>query len=256
MKSKKNEVPGFDEIIFENRNKEYGAYDLRKRYSAATIWSLAGGVALFTIITVGLSLSIERKAIGDDRPSAGYILEFDTLLREIYKLPEVPEIPKPAVKVNAYVAPVIVEKLDSGDITLVSVASLDTVSNRPVDAVVEPLGEPILIAMEEPEPKVFVEEMPVFPGGEQELIKFIYSNIEYPAEASENNIEGRVVLKFVVNGDGTVTRIEILKGVHPVLDQEAKRVVSMFPKWKPGRQNGEPVPVWFSVPVNFKLKRN
>ena len=124
------------------------------------------------------------------------------------------------------------------------------------DIIIEPAGDPVIIVKEEPEPKIFVEEMPVFPGGDMALMKFIYDNIKYPAEAADNNVEGRVVLKFVVSADGSVTRIQVLKGVHPVLDREAERVVSMFPKWKPGRQNGEPVPVWFTVPVTFTLKKN
>jgi protein TonB len=256
MKRKNNEAPGFDEIIFENRNKEYGAYDLRKRYPAATFWSITGGVALFVSVTIGLSLSMERDATGGTEPYAGYIVEFDTIQTEIYRQPEIPEIPKPEITVNAYIPPVVVEKLDSGDVTLASVVSLDSVKNKPVDLVIDPVADPVVIIKKDPEPVFIVEEMPAFPGGEKSLMKFIYDNIEYPAEAAENNIEGRVILKFVVGTDGSVTRIEIIKGIHPVLDQEAVRVVSLLPKWKPGRQNGEQVPVWFTVPVNFKLKRN
>jgi len=88
------------------------------------------------------------------------------------------------------------------------------------------------------------------------LLKFINDNIKYPEEAAVNGVQGRVVLRFVVATDGSIKRIEIFKGVHPVLDQEAVRVLSMMPRWKPGRQNGIPASVWFTVPVNFKLKEN
>lgn len=256
MKRKIKEVPGFDEIIFENRNKEYGAYDLRKRYPAATFWSMTGGVALFVSLTIGLSMSMEREGIGDTDPFGGYIERSDTIFTELYRPPDPPEIQKPVITVNAYSPPEIVEKLDSGDITLASVATLDSTINKPVDTVIDPVDDPVVMVKKETEPVFIVEEMPVFPGGESSLMKFIYDNIKYPALASENNLEGRVVLKFVVNSDGSVTRIEIIKGIHPVLDQEAVRVVSMLPDWKPGRQNGEPVPVWFTVPVTFKLKKN
>jgi protein TonB len=99
-----------------------------------------------------------------------------------------------------------------------------------------------------------VEESPVFPGGEIALLKYIAENTKYPQEAAENNIQGKVIVKFAVSSDGSVKRIEILRGVHPTLDQEAMRVVSTLPLWKPGKQNGKPVSVWFMVPVSFELK--
>jgi TonB family protein len=108
----------------------------------------------------------------------------------------------------------------------------------------------------EPEPQVYVEEMPTFPGGNEALLKLIAESIKYPDEASNNGIQGRVTIRFVVASDGSVKNVEVMRGVHPSLDGEAVRVVSNLPKWNPGKQNGRPVPVWFFVPVNFKLKYN
>ena len=100
---------------------------------------------------------------------------------------------------------------------------------------------------------VVVEEMPGFPGGDAALMDFIYSNIEYPESAKSRGIMGRVILRFAVMADGSVDQVTVLKGVDPSLDFEAIRVIRMLPKWKPGKQGGKPVNVWYSVPVTFQL---
>jgi TonB family protein len=101
---------------------------------------------------------------------------------------------------------------------------------------------------------VVVEEMPTFPGGETELMKFIYANIQYPDIAKEKNIQGRVILRFCVTYKGGVDQVTVLKSVDPGLDQEAIRVIKMLPAWTPGKQGGKPVNVWYSVPITFSLK--
>ena len=100
-----------------------------------------------------------------------------------------------------------------------------------------------------------VEEMPDFPdGGLQGLLKFLAKNIKYPVIAQENGIQGRVVCAFVVNKDGSIVDIEVLRGVDPSLDKEAVRVLGTMPKWKPGEQRGKPVRVKYTVPVMFRLQ--
>jgi TonB family protein len=99
-----------------------------------------------------------------------------------------------------------------------------------------------------------VEQMPEFPGGTKSLYDFIYKNIEYPAMARENNIEGTVHIQFVVNIDGSVSDITVLRGPGEGLNNEAIRVVGMLPKWKPGKQRGKAVPVYFTLPIKFKLE--
>lgn len=100
-----------------------------------------------------------------------------------------------------------------------------------------------------------VEEIPDFPdGGLQGLLKFLAKNIKYPVIAQENGIQGRVVCAFVVNKDGSIVDIEVLRGVDPSLDKEAVRVLSTMPKWKPGKQRGKPVRVKYTVPVMFRLQ--
>lgn len=99
-----------------------------------------------------------------------------------------------------------------------------------------------------------VEQMPEFPGGMQELLKYLAKAIRYPVIAQENGVQGRVVCSFVVNRDGSIVDAEVLRGVDPSLDQEALRVISTMPKWKPGMQRGKPVRVKYTVPVTFRLQ--
>lgn len=101
---------------------------------------------------------------------------------------------------------------------------------------------------------IVVENKPEFPGGDGALLKFINQSIKYPVIAQENGIQGRVVCSFVINRDGSVVDVEVLKGIDPSLDKEAIRVVSNMPKWEPGKQRGKPVRVKFTVPITFRLQ--
>jgi protein TonB len=255
MKREKSRVPKFDEIIFENRNKEYGAFDLRKRYKSVTSLSILIAVTLsVTLVTV--SFKTTEAPSGSQIQATSVVAVIDDYDPTLIKVQ--PEIKPPGLLAEAprNVAPVIVtdtalatnfipimedliRTITNGDVN-------DTVAR--VVVITEEIGEP-----SEPEPFFVVEEMPEFPGGNKALLEYISNNLVYPGEALENSIQGRVILQFIVREDGSVGRIELLKGVDPLLDQEAMRVISSLPRLKPGKQNGVPVPVWFSVPVNFQL---
>ena len=126
-------------------------------------------------------------------------------------------------------------------------------------AVDEPFSSTITLKFKLPDqiigeaPFVAVEQMPVYPGGDAELFKFIYSHIVYPEAAKAEKIEGRVILRFIINPEGNVEGISIVRGVHPLLDNEAVRVLKLVPPFKPGMQGGKAVNVWYSLPVTFKL---
>ena len=110
----------------------------------------------------------------------------------------------------------------------------------------------------EPEPEeeeifMVVEDQPEFPGGTAALLEYLRKNIKYPAICRENNIQGRVLVTFIVNKDGAIVEPEVVKSVNPSLDTEALRVISTMPNWKPGSQRGKPVRVKYTVPVNFRL---
>jgi protein TonB len=255
MKRNEEKVPKFDEIIFENRNKEYGAYDLRKRYKTATSISILSALAICTAIVAGISLSTES---GTAKGGKDVII---IVQPELYKPPEVtqPDVkpPRELVKLSQNVTPKVVDdtSLVTEFIPITDVLINTTVNGDVNDTVayVEPTDD--IVPREE---KIFivVQEPPMYPGGDGALLQFIGKNIVYPPEAISNNIQGRVILKFVVTENGSVGKIELLKGVDPLLDQEAIRVVGTIPKFKPGRQGGTPVCVWYSVPVLFQLQGN
>jgi periplasmic protein TonB len=255
MKRNEKKVPEFDEIIFANRNRNYGAYDLRKRYKSATSLSILGGVALCAGLLIVLSILNQNDAAATPGKEIFVIIKPDNNLTSVKVKPPEPEKPLPPPVQNKYTAPDIVD--DSVKITntmVINDYAVDSVQNGTVtdkDTVtyVEITEIPV-----DPEPVISVEEMPEFPGGIAVLLKFIAENLKYPAEAIENNIQGRVIMKFAIMADGSVSRIEILRGINPLLDEEALRVISLLPKWKPGRQNGKAVPVWFTVPVTYQLK--
>ena len=104
------------------------------------------------------------------------------------------------------------------------------------------------------EPFDVVEDMPAFPGGMEAMIQFISSNIKYPADAKKQKVDGRVLVNFVVEKDGSITEVKVIKPTFPSLDAEAVRVVKAMPKWKPGYQKGQAVRVQFTMPINFSLK--
>jgi periplasmic protein TonB len=254
MKRNEKKVPEFDDIIFENRNMEYGAYDLRRRYKSVTSFSILGAIALCITVLLVLFFTTDNGTASTGRENI-VILKLDKFIQVIPERPEV-KIPPELVKTPQNVVPEVVS--DTAVITSF-IPITDEINQNTTDGNVNDSVTYTVVPDEivPAEPKVFirVEEMPEFPGGESALLAFIGNNVDYPAEAIENNIEGRIFLKFVVQPDGSVGKIEILKGVDPLLDGEAIRVVSILPRFKPGKQNGEPVAVWYSVPVLFKINK-
>ena len=130
-------------------------------------------------------------------------------------------------------------------------------SNEDKGEAVEIKYVPAVVEEEEvEEQQIFqvVEEMPEFPGGMAECMKFLAKNIKYPTIAQENGTQGRVIVQFVVNRDGSIVDAKVVRSVDPYLDKEALRVINTMPKWKPGMQRGKPVRVKFTVPVMFRLQ--
>ena len=252
MKRKNEKVPGFDEIIFENRNKEYGAYNLRKQYNSATSISILGGVAFCGMLFVALSFSTEKGKASDD-PTIVIIDMANPILPD----PVIPETRPPsgipesmknlAPEVTSDTTEILIPLLTTDEI-------LATTQNTDINDTVKFIETSDPVIPVEPEPYVTVKEMPEFPGGIPALMEFISKNLTYPEEAVENNIQGRVVLKFVVRADGSVGRIEIVGGIDQSLNEEAIKVVKSLPAFRPGRQDGVPVPVWFIIPVLFRLE--
>ena len=137
----------------------------------------------------------------------------------------------------------------------VETIEINTEDDKDVEVVIAP---PVEAPVEEEEEEVIfmvVETMPEFPGGQQALFKFLGENVKYPVIAQENGIQGRVICQFVVNKDGSIVDVVVVRSSgEPSLDKEALRVINSMPKWKPGKQRGKPVRVKYTVPVNFRLQ--
>ena len=154
-------------------------------------------------------------------------------------------------------APEIVEELNivEDDVVTESVEINTEDDKNKVVAISAPVTSSAPIEEEEDQ-VIFqvVEKMPSFPGGDAALFKFLNENVKYPVIAQENGVQGRVICQFVVNRDGSIVDVEVVRSVDASLDKEAIRVIKSMPKWSPGQQRGKPVRVKYTLPVNFKLQ--
>jgi protein TonB len=258
MANEKIKAPAFDDIVFENRNKEYGAYSLRKKYNRNVIIALIIGIFILgtAVITPYLNAkAAENKAKKAERQVEIKMENLDQP-QQIAPPPPPPPPPPDAVQQARYVPPVVVDSIKPEEATQLMSADQAQVEvkNEEVVAEVAVVAEEVQENVDEAEPFVVVEEMPMFPGGESALLAYISEHTQYPEVAKENNIQGKVIVRFCVTSKGGVDKVEILKSVDPELDKEAIRVVKTLPAFKPGKQGGKPVPVWYMVPINFTLK--
>ncbi|NLH28589.1 MAG: energy transducer TonB, partial [Bacteroidales bacterium] len=152
-------------------------------------------------------------------------------------------------------APEILEVVEEKVETRIQINIEDDQSRAQIQTFVPPPPPPKPKEEATEEIFVVVEEMPEFPGGQSALMKYLSENIRYPVIAQENGIEGRVICSFVVERDGSITDVQVVRGVDPSLDKEAVRVIQSMPKWKPGKQRGKPVRVRFTLPIVFRLQQ-
>ena len=176
---------------------------------------------------------------------------------EIVAPPPAPPPPVDIVQQAKYIPPVVVDTIKPEETQRLMTAdeAQIEVRNREAVEIVQDIKPEVQEDEVEPEPFISVEEMPVFPGGYAGLLKYLYDNTKYPEIARNNNIQGKVIVKFCVTATGGVDLVSIFKGVDPELDAEAIRVVKTLPKFKPGKQGGKCVRVWFSVSINFQIQR-
>lgn len=259
MAKEKIYSPAFDDIVFESRNKEYGAYKLRKKYSRNVLISLLIATIIMStaIITPYLNAkAAENRAKRAERQVEIKMENLDQPNETVAPPPPPPPPPAEAAQQAKYVPPVVVDSVkpeENVQLMTADEAQIEVKDQEVVEVVAEVKEE---VQEEDPEatPFVVVEEMPMFPGGDAELLKYIAEHTQYPEIAKENNIQGRVIVRFCVTSKGGVNQVSILKGVDPELDKEAIRVVNSLPAFKPGKQGGKPVPVWYMVPITFTLK--
>ena len=265
------------EMVFEGRNKEYGAYRLRKNagkrnlYSLITIFIAAlaiwGGISLVKFVesrtkTVAQTSVAELSALNQPKKKAEVKQQQKVKLEQPEKVVErvksSVKFTAPVIKKDDEVKPE--DELKTQDelmSTKTAIGALDVKGNDDANGEVLKIKE--AVAQPEPKPeveKVFdvVEQMPSFPGGPSALMEWLSNNVKYPVVAQENGVQGRVVVSFVVERDGSITDVKVVRGVDPSLDKEASRVVRAMPRWIPGMQNGSAVRVKYNVPVAFRLQ--
>ncbi|MGX5817855.1 TonB family protein [Chitinophaga lutea] len=269
----------FLDILFDERNKSYGAYELRRRYNNRVRNSVMG-MAGFVGLVIGGYL-VSTRLVASDHTPAPVVVHETTVIREI-PVEERRVTPPPTVREPApaalkptekFATPKIVEndKVPPED----EVKKISELENKAIGFKSNPDGDPdgsdigvpegqltggsgvvtVEGAPTEEKPFITVEIMPEFPGGEAALMKYLKGSIRYPHMAAENNIQGTVFVRFVVQANGEIANVEVQGAKHGGgLEEEAMRVVKKMPKWKPGRQQGRNVPVYFNLPIKFFME--
>jgi periplasmic protein TonB len=250
----------FDDLLFEKRNRDYGAYQLRKRYNSVIVT----GIFLATCIVVLLVLLPFFSNRGNDRVLRGG-LNYVSVNMENLEPPIDPIIIPPAPpppeethiqEVVQYIPPVVVDTLLPLEPTQATADDILAHSeNDRTNASATGSGDDLLSGLdgsETGEAFFVVEVMPLFKGGDlSKFREWVGKRTNYPQAAYERKIRGTVFLTFIVEKDGSVSNVTVVKGVDPLLDNEAIKAISESPKWTPGLQRGQPVRVRFSIPLNF-----
>ena len=274
--------PKWVEMVFAGKNKEYGAYQLRKGTSGRNIKALLILVIAAALLGGFLAWKVIEQKQAEEQQAYMEAMELAKLQQQAKKEEKKKEPVKPKIEpkkeipvareTQKFTAPVIkkdelvkeenqVKQMDKLD-EKVAVGTENKEGTK--DRLAEAVRSDIAVAAPPPPPapkpevsnKVFdvVEEMPHFPGGPAALQAFLSSNTKYPVVAQENGVQGRVIVSFVVERDGSITDVKVVRSVDPSLDREATRVVKSMPRWSPGKQNGSAVRVKYTVPVVFRLQ--
>jgi len=264
------------DLVFQGRNKVYGAYQLRRGTSKRNIVSMIFVAAVAAVAYLGLaaynSYQEAQKAKFEAEMEASLLdAKKEAKVEKKTETPKVEQVQKvekvkssiaftpPVIKKDSEVKPE--EEMKTQDElkeTKTAIGAFDVKGNDDAGGTVlkavEEIAAPEPPKHEEEQNKIFevVEQQPQFPGGS--VNGWLADHIKYPAVAAENGISGRVVVQFVVERDGSVSQVRVVRGVDPSLDKEAQRVISSMPKWIPGKQNGQAVRSRFTVPVTFRLE--
>ncbi|MBQ8486758.1 MAG: energy transducer TonB [Prevotella sp.] len=266
------------DLVFDGKNEAYGAYALRHDTSKRNLWAMLALIAgLIAIVAIFLSVGAVQDAIARAASEHETEVTLEQVEEEVeeqeeeeivYEVqPEEQLVAEETVmnseKFTAYEmeddAPEQVTKTqDEVAQSDVAIGALDydqgSDEAEHVLKVNEKVVDEVPPAVEETKIFEVVEQMPSFPGGDAALMQFLSKNIKYPVVAEENGIQGRVIATFVVERDGSITDVKVVKSVDPSLDKEAIRVLKSMPKWIPGKQNGSAVRVKYTVPVTFRLQ--
>ena len=272
------------DLVFEGKNKDFGAYVIRtestKRHNKAVIYTIIGAF-VFALLAWALAKAnayFEERRLLEQAQQEEVLIDMSQDAEEPEPEQERLEQPKPEVLPEEVLKSVKVTELaivedekvkkedeiktqDELKETETAFGQKDNEKGTEDRNVTRTLKEEVVVEKKVEAPKevkeeIFrsVEQMPQFPGGEAALMKYLQSHINYPPMAAENNVQGRVVVQFVVDKTGKVGEVKVVRSVDKDLDKEAVRVCKSLPKFTPGRQNGQAVSVWYTLPVTFKLQ--
>ena len=264
-----------DDIVFDGRNKAYGAFQLRRLYDKHMTRAMLVGI-LFFLLAVS-SPQIIRLIKGFLPEKENELIMKEVTLAEPPPIdpkkpppPPPPKVDPPPIKDQIKFVPPVVKKDEEVLEEEPPPPTIDEIKDKEiatetkkgeeggVDAsLTEPDNPPAPPVLEEPkeeEPFSYVEQMPTFPDGTEAMYKYIYDKIKYPAIARENGISGQVIVQFVVSKEGEIQKAKVVRGHGGGCNEEALRVVNGMPRWKPGKHNGRAVPVTFTLPIKFVLQ--
>jgi len=255
----------WEDIVFENRNKEYGAYLLRYIYSRHVVLSV-----VITILVVGLVLAgpTISKWLKDNEPKEEVALK-TVKYTDLAPPPPIDkntppppklDVPPPVKTIIKFLPPKVTEKeiveeepMPTQEEIKQADVGAETVEGTGEVIFEEPVTE--VVKEESDDNTIFtvVEQPAEYPGGLEAMSKFVGKNLKYPAVARRMGTEGSVFVSFVIDKEGKISDVQVLKGISTECDKEAVRVVSLMPPWKPGKQNGRAVKSRFVLPIKFKL---
>ena len=263
--------PEWCELVFQNRNRSYGAFKMRADSKKRHTW------AMMSVLLLALLVSAMPTLIKFATPDKVVEKMVEVAVLSQLEEPEVkqeefkrldPVAPPPALKSSIkFTAPVIKkdeEVVEEDEIksqselteSKVAISIADVKGNDELNGKDIAELQEVIVKTAEPESKPYtmVEQMPQFPGGEKELLSYIAKNLHYPTVAAENGVQGKVFIRFVVSALGIVEGVDVIRSLDPYCDKEAMRVVAALPQWIPGKQNGRNVPVYYTLPIIFKLQ--
>jgi periplasmic protein TonB len=274
MQNHQETPANLEDIVFQNRNKSYGAYSLRIDYQNVIKKSLLIGISIFglAVVTPMLWAKVDGKekvvVIAD-------VMDIIEPPKEIVKpiepiTPPPPKVEEVKIKMIDFrnfeivdtdeeIPPIpdqdllnttdakFGDKNQDGEVMDIPVEDPDAVKGKEVDM-------PVAVTTEEADKEwITVEQNPEFAGGKDALIRFLQKNLHYPTPAANAGVGGKVYMQFVVGQDGTIRNVDVLKGIGFGCDEEAQRVVKLMPHWSPGKQSGRAVSVKFTLPISFQL---
>lgn len=258
METETSDNENLDDLVFENRNKDYGAYPIRKEYPLNMMSGLMITIFLVSLLIFVLYVISQLGKRGGIVPATVSTFEFPTVLQpppmiEIFKAQK----SAPSQTKFMKVTPEVTTRPE--EIPLSEPQKLfapETHREQPMEIGYTLSSVVVTPAAEKPKIIEIVEVSPVYEGGEKEMAKFIKRNIRFPRSAKDSRTSGTVLVSFVVNREGKVVDVKVITGISQDCDREAARVIARMPGWKAGIQNHQPVPVRMTLPIKFQLQES